>query len=160
MTLPVPPAASTAGWGWPRAAALAVTFRGDDVLLVQRRNEPQKGGWGFPGGTIEPGESIHDAALRELQEETGVQASVLGLVDVVEVRERDPAGRYHHFVLIAMLCRYLQGEPRPGDDAADCRWLHVPGGLVGFDGHLIEHVAAVAQRAHRQLATIDGGTHR
>lgn len=44
----------------PRVAVLAVTFRGDEVILVQRRNEPQRGGWGFPGGSIEPGESIHD----------------------------------------------------------------------------------------------------
>lgn len=43
----------------PRAAVIAVTFRGNEVVLVRRRNEPQQGAWGYPGGSIEPGESIH-----------------------------------------------------------------------------------------------------
>jgi 8-oxo-dGTP diphosphatase len=135
----------------PRVGVLAVTFRDGKVLLVCRRNEPQQGGWGFPGGSVEVGESLHDAALRELREETGVRAEVLGMVDVVEVRETDAAGRYHHFVLVALLCRYLSGEAVPGDDASDCRWVDVPDGMPHFPGRLIDSVAAIAVRAYRQL---------
>ncbi len=132
----------------PRVAVIAITFRGDDLILVQRRNEPQKDTWGFPGGSVEPGESLHDAALRELMEETGVRAEVGELVDVVEVREFDPSGRHHHFVLIALLCRYVGGELRPGDDAAGCQWVRVPDGIREFPGVLADHVERVALRAH------------
>jgi 8-oxo-dGTP diphosphatase len=133
---------------WPRVAVIAIVFRGDELILVQRGKEPQKGSWGFPGGSVEPGESLHDAARRELMEETGVQAEVGELVDVVEVREFDASGRHHHYVLIALLCRHLSGEPRPGDDAVDCRWVRMPDGIHGFSGVLADHVGRVGLRAH------------
>jgi 8-oxo-dGTP diphosphatase len=135
----------------PQVAVLAVTFRHDEVILVQRKNEPQKGGWGFPGGSIEPGESIANATLRELMEETGTRAEVVRLIDVVEVRECDAAGHQYHFVLIAMLCRYLSGDLVAGDDALSCQWLNVPAGFSQFHGHLIEHVASVATNGSRLL---------
>ncbi|AOJ71568.1 MULTISPECIES: NUDIX hydrolase [Burkholderia] len=132
----------------PRVAVIAVTFRGDEVILVQRGKEPQKGTWGFPGGSVEPGESLRDAAARELFEETGVRAEIGEPFDVVEVIGFDPAGRHHHYVLIAMLCRHAEGALRPGDDAADCRWVRVPDGVPQFPGVLADHVARVALRAH------------
>lgn len=135
----------------PRAAVLAVTFRGDDVILVRRKNQPQQGGWGFPGGSIEAGESMHDATLRELFEETGVVAEVVKFLEVVEIREFDATGQHHHFILLAMLCRYVSGEPTPGDDASACCWVSIPTGLAQFDGPLIEHVASVALRAQNQF---------
>lgn len=141
----------------PRVGVIAVTIQGDDVILIRRRNEPQRHAWGYPGGSIEPGESIHDAALRELMEETGTEAEVLGLLDVVEVCEFDRTGRHHHFVLIALLCRYIAGELRPGDDAMDCRWVRIPDGLSAFDGDLVDHVERIAARARDQLAAIQGG---
>lgn len=144
----------------PRVGVIAVTFHGDDVILIRRRNEPQQGAWGYPGGSIEPGESIHDAALRELMEETGTQAEVLALVDVVEVCEFDRAGCHHHFVLIALLCRYIVGELRAGDDATDCRWVRIPDGLSGFQGDLVDHAGRIAIRARDQLAAIQGGNSR
>ncbi|AOJ04666.1 MULTISPECIES: NUDIX hydrolase [Burkholderia] len=132
----------------PRVAVIAVTFRGDEVILVQRGKEPQKGTWGFPGGSVEPGERLHDAAARELFEETGVRAEVGDPIDVVEVIGFDPGGQHHHYVLIAMPCRYVEGALRPGDDAADCRWVRVPDGVLEFPGVLADHVTRVALRAH------------
>ncbi len=136
----------------PRVGAIAIVFRENQVILVQRGKEPRRGQWGFPGGAVEPGESLREAALRELLEETGVHAESLGMVDVVEVREFDGGGRHHHYVLIAMLCRYLSGNLTPGDDAADCRWVDVPDGLGRFSGVVVDQVAELAEKALRQLA--------
>lgn len=130
----------------PKVAVLAVTFRGGDVILVQRKNEPQKGTWGFPGGSVELGESLAEAALRELKEETGTVAEVIGPGDIVELRERDSSGKFHHFILIAMVCRYRHGVLRPGDDAAACRWLNMEKDLGTFSGTLAEHVLTVAHK--------------
>jgi 8-oxo-dGTP diphosphatase len=141
-------AETRAPFAQPRVAVIAITFRGDELILVQRSKEPQKGSWGFPGGSVEPGESLHDAALRELLEETGVRAEAGEWVDVVEVREFDSSGRHHHFVLVALLCSYIDGELRPGDDAADCRWVRMPAGIHAFPGVLADHVSRVALRAH------------
>jgi 8-oxo-dGTP diphosphatase len=131
----------------PKVAVLAVTFRGDEVILVQRKNEPQKGSWGFPGGSVELGESLADAARRELLEETAVIAEILGHAEIVELREEDSLGQFHHFVLVAMLCRYKSGDLIAGDDAVACRWVGVPDGLQEFDGVLADHVVRVAMQA-------------
>lgn len=139
----------------PRVAVLAVTFGGNEVILVQRKNEPQKGSWGFPGGSVELGESLAESARRELLEETGVTAEVLGEVEIVELRETDSVGHFHHFVLIAMLCRYKSGELTAGDDAADCRWVRVPNGLEEFNGVLADHVGRVAMQAWSKLLLLN-----
>ena len=131
----------------PKVAVLAVTFRYDEVILVQRKNEPQKGSWGFPGGSVELGESLADAARRELMEETGVTAEIIGHAEIIELREKDSLGHFHHFVLVAMLCRYKSGDLTAGDDAADCRWVRVPNGFQEFNGVLADHVARVAMQA-------------
>ena len=131
----------------PTLAVIAITLRGDELILVQRSKEPQKGTWGFPGGSVEPGETLHDAALRELKEETGVTASVGPLLDVVEVIGFDPTGRHHHFALVALLCHYLGGELQAGDDAADCRWVTMGREGLNFDGALADRVADVAAKA-------------
>lgn len=131
----------------PTLAVIAITLRGDEVILVQRRKEPQKGTWGYPGGSVEPGESLRDAALRELQEETGITAEVGPLIDVIEVIGFDPEGHHHHFALVALLCHYLDGELQAGDDAADCRWVAINNGTHNFNGILADHVADVAAKA-------------
>ena len=65
-------------------ASIAV-FKGDTVLLVQRGRAPFRGLWSLPGGSIEPGESASEAALRELKEETGITAEIEGVVENVEL---------------------------------------------------------------------------
>ncbi|MEN4769778.1 NUDIX domain protein (plasmid) [Duffyella gerundensis] len=131
----------------PGLAVIAITLRGEEVILVQRSKEPQKGTWGYPGGSVEPGETLHDAALRELMEETGVTARVGPLIDVVEVIGCDPAGHHHHFVLIALLCHYLEGELQAGDDAADCCWVPFREGILNVNGVLADHVTRIAAKA-------------
>ncbi|MCF2858487.1 NUDIX hydrolase [Pseudoalteromonas sp. SMS1] len=130
----------------PAVAALAVTYRGDELLLVQRAKEPQKYGWGYPGGSVNPGESLHDAARRELFEETQIQGSPEQTFDVIEVNEFDPSGEHHHFILIAVLCRYESGDAIASDDAMDCQWMSMAQIMSGQTA-LIEHVGDVAKRA-------------
>lgn len=108
----------------PRAAVLAVVVRDGRVLLVRRANPPDAGLWGFPGGRIELGEPIAEAALRELHEETSLRARPVRVLGALDVVEHDPAGAVrHHFVLIPVLCRWLTGEPEAGDDVDAVRWF-------------------------------------
>lgn len=104
----------------PIPAVGVVCLRGDSVLLIRRGTPPRQGEWSLPGGRIEPGERAMDAALRELREETGVEAEITGLIDVVDGLFPE-AGR--HYVLIDYAARWLSGEPVAGDDAAEARFV-------------------------------------
>lgn len=106
-----------AGPARPVAAVGVVCLRGDEVLLIRRGTPPRVGEWSLPGGRIEWGERAADAALRELMEETGVEAELAGLLDVVDGIFPAEGGR--HYVLIDYVARWISGEPRAGDDAAD-----------------------------------------
>lgn len=113
---------------FPRLAALAVTLdsAAAQVLLVQRRNPPDAGLWGFPGGHVEPGETALAAAARELFEETGVTARPCGYIDNIDVIEREATGALRfHFLLAAVLCEYVSGRPVAADDALDAAWVPV-----------------------------------
>lgn len=104
----------------PTPCAGVVCLRGEEVLLIQRGKPPRLGQWSIPGGRIEPGEPAAEAALRELREETGVEAELLGLVDVVDYITPD-----RHYVLVDYAARWISGEPVAGDDAADARFVPV-----------------------------------
>lgn len=108
----------------PVAAAGAVCLRGAEILLVRRATPPRQGEWSIPGGRIQPGETTCEAALRELSEETGVTAEILGLAAVVDAFFSDESGALaRHYVLIDYACRWRSGEPKAGDDAAEARFL-------------------------------------
>ena len=104
----------------PVPAVGVVCLRGDSVLLIRRGTPPRQGEWSLPGGRIEPGERAVDAALRELGEETGVEAEITGLIDVVDGLFPE-AGR--HYVLIDYAARWVSGEPVAGDDALEARFV-------------------------------------
>ena len=104
----------------PVPAVGVVCLRGDSVLLIRRGTPPRQGEWSLPGGRIEPGERAVEAALRELREETGVEAEITGLIDVVDGLFPE-AGR--HYVLIDYAARWVSGEPVAGDDALDARFV-------------------------------------
>jgi 8-oxo-dGTP diphosphatase len=102
----------------PTPGAGVVCLRGGEVLLIKRGKPPRMGEWSIPGGRQEMGETIAEAALRELAEETGVVAELLGLVDVVDhISERG------QMVLIDYAARWISGEPVAGDDAVDARFF-------------------------------------
>lgn len=114
----------------PRLSVLAVVLRpagqGREVLLVRRANPPQPGHWGFPGGKVDWGEDLRQAAVRELREETGIAADnpvVFDTVDLI-VPGRQAAGGealYHH-LMVAVRLDWRAGEPVAGDDALEARW--------------------------------------
>lgn len=104
----------------PVPAVGVVCLRGDQVLLIRRGTPPRQGEWSLPGGRIEPGERAVDAALRELREETGIEAGITGLIDVVDGIFPE-AGR--HYVLIDYAARWISGEPVAGDDAVEARFV-------------------------------------
>lgn len=108
----------------PLPGVLALLERDDTLLLVLRAHEPDRGKWGFPGGLIELGETVAEAALRELQEETGLIAEAGPVIDVFDVIDRDEAGRVrYHFVLNVVRCHWRGGEAVAGDDAAAIGWF-------------------------------------
>lgn len=111
----------------PVAAVGVVCLRGEDVLLIRRGAPPMEGHWSLPGGRIEWGERAADAALRELKEETGCTATLLGLIDVVDglMSKTSAPGEapWAHYVLIDYAARWESGEPRAGDDAREARFF-------------------------------------
>jgi mutator protein MutT len=108
----------------PLLGAIAVLPHDGHVLLAQRRNPPDAGLWGFPGGHVEWGETAMEAAARELREETGVVARPLSYLTNIDLLIPDDTGGIAtHFVLVAVLCAYVRGTPRPADDVTDARWI-------------------------------------
>ncbi len=110
----------------PVAAVLAVVVRDRAVLLVRRANPPDAGLWGFPGGKIEGGETIAEAALRELREETGVAACADRVLTALDAIDTAPDGAIrHHYLMVAVLCRWSSGDPEAADDAQEAGWFDV-----------------------------------
>ncbi len=135
------------GAAGPVAATIAVVAREEAVLLVRRANPPDQGRWGFPGGKIERGETLAQAAQRELFEETGVRAQASGVLTALDAFGRDDDGTLRqHYVLIAVLCRWIGGEPVAADDALDAAWFEVAD-LSDDDPAFSRDVARVARQA-------------
>lgn len=92
------------------------------VLLVERGNEPCKGCWAFPGGFLNPDETVEQGALRELQEETGLDSAYMEQVGVFSDPDRDPRERV---ITVAFFSVMHVKNVRAGDDAAKAKWLPV-----------------------------------
>lgn len=101
-----------------------IVWRGEEVLLIRRARPPRQGQWSLPGGAQALGETIEEAARREVREETGLAIEALQLVTVVDLIERDDAGAIrYHYTLVDLTAEASDGRPRPGDDAADARFF-------------------------------------
>jgi len=108
----------------PVLSVAGVVMAGDQVLVVKRGRPPAQGIWSIPGGGVEVGESLHDALVREIKEETGLDIQVGPLVEVVERILPDAKGRVeYHYVILDYLCFAESLEPQAGSDAADARWV-------------------------------------
>ena len=98
----------------------AVALRDGEVLLVRRGRGPAAGAWSVPGGRVHYGEELHEAVVREVLEETGLEVVVERFLGWVE-----RIGDGHHFVILDFVVSVLepQQEPLAGDDAADVAWI-------------------------------------
>jgi 8-oxo-dGTP diphosphatase len=112
------------GRSYPIPCVGVVCWRGDEVLLIKRGRAPRLGEWSIPGGKVELGETLGEAALRELLEETGVTAELAGLIEVYEILEPE-----YHYVLIDYAAHYVCGEPCAGDDADEARFVAIDDAL-------------------------------
>ena len=93
------------------------------VLLIRRGKPPREGTWSLPGGRQRHGETVRDAARREVREETGLEVEVTGLLDVVDSLTRDASGGVaYHYTLVDFLAEWRGGEAQAGDDAAEVLW--------------------------------------
>ena len=107
----------------PILAASVAVLREGRVLLARRAKPPGAGRFSLPGGLVEPGETLAEAALRELAEETGVAARIVGFNRHVEVIERDDAGAARrHFVVASFVGAWLSGEGTTGSEASEILW--------------------------------------
>ncbi|TCR70179.1 NUDIX hydrolase [Bosea sp. BK604] len=108
----------------PVLAASIAVFREGKVLLATRTKPPADQLWSLPGGKVEAGETLEQAALRELDEEVGVQARIIGFNRHVEIFGRDSAGAVtHHFVVASFVGEWLSGEPTVGPEAGAVKWV-------------------------------------
>lgn len=108
----------------PLVGILAMVRRGSKFLLVRRAKPPNSGYWGFPGGVQELGETIFDAAQRELAEETGVTAVQPQVFTAFDAIERDDDNRIrYHYTLIVVALEWQSGDGEAGDDAAALGWF-------------------------------------
>ncbi|AMJ61193.1 NUDIX hydrolase [Bosea sp. PAMC 26642] len=107
----------------PVLAASIAVFRDGKVLLATRTKPPADRLWSLPGGKVEAGETLEQAALRELEEEVGVKARIVGFNRHVEIFGRDAGDAVtHHFVVASFVGEWLSGEPRPGPEAGAVMW--------------------------------------
>jgi ADP-ribose pyrophosphatase len=102
----------------------AVVFHRKKVLMVRRGQDPGEGSWAIPGGSVELGETLQQAAEREIWEETGIRIKAREPVLTFDVIEKDERNRIrYHYVIVDVAADYIDGEPLAGDDAAEARWI-------------------------------------
>ncbi|MGR4068262.1 NUDIX hydrolase [Billgrantia sp. C5P2] len=124
------------------AVAAAVVLRGR-VLMVRRRNPPNAGMLALPGGRVEPGEPLMEAAIRELREETGIVADPERVLTAIDQFQYDDEGcLLSHFVIVVVICRWVAGTAIAGDDASEVQWLDIA--RIGCESSLCASARRIA----------------
>jgi 8-oxo-dGTP diphosphatase len=132
----------------PYLAVSAAIFREGRVLIVRRGRPPAHGLYTLPGGGVELGETLEEAIIREVREETGLEIAPLELVGFRQAIVRDAEGRVErHFVILPFAARWIEGEISLNEELAEAHWLTSAGlaGLKTTEG-LAQIVAAAAER--------------
>lgn len=116
----------------PFLAVSAAILRAGKILLVRRARAPAQGLFSLPGGVVEVGETLTQAVIREVREETGLAIEPVGLAGFRETIGRDTDGRIErHFVILPFAARWLAGEVALNHELSEARWLH-PSDLAGL----------------------------
>jgi 8-oxo-dGTP diphosphatase len=135
----------------PYLAVSAAILRDGKVLVVRRARKPALNLYTLPGGAVEAGETLQQAVIREVYEETQLSIEPVALTGHREAIMRDSQGRVErHFVILCFAARWLAGEPVLNEELDDARWLTPPAlaGLKTTEG-LAEIVAAAFERVRR-----------
>jgi len=135
----------------PILAVSAAIVRDGKVLVVRRARKPALGVYTLPGGGVETGETLIEAATREVREETALTIEPVALAGYREAIVRDAQGGIErHFVILCFAARWISGEPVLNEELDDARWLDPPelAGLRTTEG-LAEIVAAAIERLAR-----------
>ena len=116
---------------YPVIGVGVVVFRECKVLLIRRGKPPFAGRWSIPGGRLEFGESLESGVLRELEEETAVNAKIIGQIGVFEALPgvEDNVPFSGHVVMVDYAAEWLAGEPRAGDDATEAEFVSIEAAL-------------------------------
>ena len=102
----------------------AIVKKNDKYLRAKRKNEPNAGTWGLPGGLVELGENVQDALIREVREECEIESKPTKLIDVIDFIDTDVTGKIkYHYVLIDYEAQYLSGDLHPASDVTECCWF-------------------------------------
>jgi 8-oxo-dGTP diphosphatase len=134
----------------PFLAVSAAIIRDDRVLIVRRANPPAHGLHTLPGGVVETGETLTDALIREVDEETGLTIEPVALAGYREAIIRDAEGRTErHFVILAFAARWIAGEPRLNEELHDAVW-RLPNELADLE--TTEGLAEIVADAFSHLA--------
>ncbi len=147
----------------PMVGVGAVVLLGNRALLVRRAQAPLAGEWSLPGGAVELGETLEQAIVREVVEETGLTVRPVKVLKVLDYIERDSDGGVRfHYVLVDFLCRIRlhdgQGTEAMADDAvqaasdvSDVRWASVEGLRTSNDFQLAERTLGVIEAGWREV---------
>jgi len=139
----------------PMVGVGVVVFRGDRVLLIKRGKPPRLGQWSLPGGLQELGETVFEAALREVREECAIEIEAKGVIDIVDAITPGDGGRIRfHYTLVEVLAEWKGGEAVAGDDAMDVAWFDPA--AVGALG-MWEQTARIIHRGQEMRAGKSGG---
>ena len=108
----------------PMVGVHALVFKEGKILLAKRAKEPSKGKWSLPGGRLELGETVFEAARREVLEECSIEIDIERFLDVKDSIILDQEGRVqYHFVIIYLIAWYKSGDIMAKSDADDVRWF-------------------------------------
>jgi ADP-ribose pyrophosphatase YjhB (NUDIX family) len=136
----------------PYLAVSAAIIRNWKVLVVRRARKPALNLYTLPGGAVEAGETLVDAVIREVREETSLSIEPVLLTGHREVIARDEQGKVErHFVILCFAARWLAGEPILSDELDDARWLD-PSELGGY--RTTEGLAEIVTNAAALLAPL------
>lgn len=126
----------------------AVVFNdAEEILLIRRGKEPMYGRWMVPGGTLEWGETLEAAAVREVLEETGIEIRIDGFVEIIEALT--PGEEGFHFVIMDYVASAIGGTLQAGSDALDAAWF---GAAALSDLELSADLVSVIEKARRLRA--------